>query len=145
MRILAFAGLSWPILLGCSGSPSPKQAAFEQAKQNLDYAILASTRIGRARVEIWKESGPAIDAHFGRMLIVAIAEDDEIHDFCVGRFVSSIRPYFQTDRYLVLAAADVDGGSRDAFFVYHADSGSFSMHVVAMHIHENIVIVGDLL
>jgi hypothetical protein len=137
--------LAIPLAASGCARVNPKQQAFETAKQQGAYQLIAATKIGDDQVEIWKAASQSGDAAFGPFLMAAIGPSGECLDFCHGDFRSSTRPFFQSARYVALVASTGLEHERDVFFIYDAQSHCFSKHPVdkfVPHVHENIVVVG---
>ncbi len=144
LRVVLMIGLA--IATGCSRS-NPKQAIFEETKRQGNYQLIASTTIDGDRIEFWKDSTESDDSCCDRFLMAAVDQSGDLLDFCAGEFVSSVRPFFQSPRYVALVASIGLGKEREVFFVYDAQLKKFFTHSVeefVPHVHNNILIVGKV-
>ncbi len=62
-----------------------------------DYTRFAATVVNGDRVELWKQSTD--DPHFWKFLMVATSPTGQFLDVTMGQFNSSVRPFYQNQRY----------------------------------------------
>lgn len=130
---------------GCSkDSPkNPKEEQFKATRTKMQCELIATTRIGGDKVEIWKEPG---DEHFDRFFMAAWDTKGKFLDYCEGTIRSSSKPYFQSDRYVALVAASADRADMFVCFAYDVAKKMFLIRPLdcsnSCGVHD-IIVAGD--